>query len=63
MRADDIRFYGTATVKNHQPDEKTKSIRRQRRRSKGDTKVSLDDLLFEDRESHNRNNIAIIVPP
>ena len=62
IRADDIRFYGTATVKIQQPDAKTLSIRRQRGRSKEDTKLSLDDLL-KDYDSHNRNHLEIIVPP
>ena len=61
LRADDIRFYGTATVQNQQPDEKTQSVRRQRRRSKEDTKLSLDYLL-KTYESHNRSHLAIIVP-
>ena len=61
LRADDIRFYGTATVQNQQPDEKTQSVRRQRRRSKEDTKLSLDYLL-KTYESHNRSHLAIIAP-
>ena len=47
---------------NQQLFAKAQSIRLQRGRSKEDTKLSLD-VFFSDYDSHNRNHLAIIVPP
>ena len=61
VTAEDIRFYGTATVNPQQPAAKAQSKRRQQGRRKKAPNASLDDLRHDDKR--NRELLAIRIPP
>ena len=62
VTTEDIRFYGTATMNPQQPAAKAPCKRRQQGRKREAPNAFLDDLL-KDYDKHNRELIAIRVPP